>query len=393
MSEVEIARVGSQEKTREWGLGVVSGKSTADVFVVGGGPAGLAAAIAARQRGMSVTVADGTEPPIDKACGEGLMPETIVALGELGVEIQPDAGYRFRGVRFLQQEMQVGAEFPQALGVGIRRTILHEWLIARAENCGVRLMWRTPVSAITKTGVQLPAEFVASRWIIGADGSGSRVRRWSGLDTATLQSQRYATRRHYRVRPWSDHVEIYWGHRAQAYVTPIGHEEVCIVVMAKRAEDAAFDSLLLDCAQLKQRLSGAELASRERGAITRMHSLRAVHSGNVALVGDASGGVDAITGEGLRLAFQQAIALGDAMEHDDLPSYERTHRKLARKPTLMGNLLLTLARNDSLRTRSIRILEKWPQLFARLLTLHTGRAALGDLLSAGAQLGWRFLTT
>ena len=118
---------------------MVSGKSTADVFVVGAGPAGLAAAIAARQRGMSVTVADGTEPPIDKACGEGLMPETIVALGELGVEIQPDAGYRFRGVRFLQQEMQVGAEFPQALGVGIRRTILHEWLIARAENCGVRL--------------------------------------------------------------------------------------------------------------------------------------------------------------------------------------------------------------------------------------------------------------
>jgi flavin-dependent dehydrogenase len=151
--------------------------------------------------------------------------------------------------------------------------------------------------------------------------------------------------------------------------------------------------LLLDCAQLKQRLSGAELASRERGAITQMHSLRAVHSGNVALVGDASGGVDAITGEGLRLAFQQAIALAGAMEHEDLPSYERGHRKLARKPTLMGNLLLTLARNDSLRTRSIRVLEKWPQLFVRLLTLHTRRAALGDLLSAGAQLGWRFLTT
>jgi flavin-dependent dehydrogenase len=342
---------------------------------------------------MSVAVADGIGPPIDKACGEGLMPETIAALSELGVQIQPDAGYRFRGVRFLQQDAQVGAEFPQELGVGIRRTILHEWLIARAEERGVRMLWRTPVSAITSDGVQLPGEFVASRWIVGADGSGSRVRRYSGLDAPARQNQRYATRRHYRVRPWTDHVEIYWGHRAQAYVTPIGRDEVCIVVMATCPKDANFDSALRDCPQLKQHLTGAELASRERGAVTQMHSLRAVHSGNVALVGDASGGVDAITGEGLRLAFRQAIALADAMERGDLPSYARAHRNLARKPTLMGNLLLTLSGNYTLRARSIRMLAKRPQLFARLLAIHTGRAAWGDLLFAGTHLGWRLLTT
>jgi hypothetical protein len=52
-----------------------------------------------------------------------------------------------------------------------------------------------------------------------------------------------------------------------------------------------------------------------------------------------------------------------------------------------------LARKEGLRTRSIRILAKRPELFARLLAVHTGGAALGDLLSAGAHLGWRFLTT
>jgi flavin-dependent dehydrogenase len=124
-----------------------------------------------------------------------------------------------------------------------------------------------------------------------------------------------------------------------------------------------------------------------------MHSLRSVHSGNVALVGDASGGVDAITGEGLRLAFLQATALADAMEQGDLAIYARAHREQARKPALMGNLLLTLARNDRLRARSIRILAKRPKLFAQMLAVHSGRAALGDWLSAGAQLGWRFLTT
>ena len=43
--------------------------TTTDVFVIGGGPAGLATAIAARQRGFDVVVADGAQPPIDKPCG------------------------------------------------------------------------------------------------------------------------------------------------------------------------------------------------------------------------------------------------------------------------------------------------------------------------------------
>jgi menaquinone-9 beta-reductase len=372
---------------------VVSGKAKVDVFVVGGGPAGLAAAIAARQRGMSVIVADGSEPPIDKACGEGLMPEAIAALGELGVKIRPDEGYRFRGIRFLQQDAQVVGDFPQGTGVGIRRTILHGWLIARAEECGVQLMWRSPIAGINEGGVQLARDFVGARWIVGADGSGSRVRRWSGLDAAARQCRRFATRRHYRVRPWSDHVEIYWGHRAQAYVTPIAREEACIVVTAARVEDCSFASLLQDCPQLARRLGGAELASRERGAITQMHSLRSVQSRNVALVGDASGGVDSITGEGLRLAFRQSIALAEAMERGNLSSYEQAHRQQARKASFMGDLLLTLARNDKLRRRSIRSLAKRPKLFTRLLAVHTGQAALGDWLSTGAQVGWQFLTT
>jgi flavin-dependent dehydrogenase len=340
---------------------------------------------------MSVVIADGSEPPVDKACGEGLMPETIAALGELGVEIQPGAGYRFRGIRFLQPDAQVDGEFPKGLGVGVRRTILHEWLIARAEECGVKIFWRTPVTGITEAGARLGGQFVPARWIVGADGSGSRVRRWSGLDAAVRLSKRFATRRHYGLRPWSDHVEIYWGHRAQAYVTPIAREEVCIVVMATRAEDCAFGPLLRDCPQLANRLGCAELASSERGAITQMHSLRSVHSHNVALVGDASGGVDAITGEGLRLAFRQSIALAEAMARGNLLSYERAHRQQARKLLLMGDLLLTLTRNDRLRTRVIRALANRPQLFTQLLAVHTGRAALRDWLSTGAQLGWQFL--
>ena len=362
-----------------------------DVFIVGGGPAGLATAIAAQQRGMSVTVADGGAPPIDKACGEGLLPETLTALAELGVEIPLVTGFSLRGIRFLQGNVQVSAEFPRGPGLGIRRTVLHARLITRAEQCGVHLLWRTPVAGISASGVDVPGRFIGAHWIIGADGSASRVRGWGGLDRAVREKQRFAVRRHYRVTPWSEFAEIYWGRCGQAYVTPIGSDEVCVVVLAEQVEGTEFDAFLRECPELAARLAGAEVCSRERGAVTLMHSLAAVHSGNVALVGDASGGVDAITGEGLRLAFRQAQILALAMERGDLETYGQAHRALARKPMFIGDILLMHGRNDRLRARSLRMLAGRPQLFARLLALHSGDASWEELLSASAQFGWRFL--
>lgn len=366
-------------------------KKGVDVCVVGGGPAGLAAAIAAGQRGFSVMVADGAEPPVDKPCGEGLMPGTQAALSDLGIELPIGVGYRFRGIQFVQRGARVAANFPVGSGIGIRRPVLHERLIQRAEQCGVALRWKTPVTGIDAKGLQLAGEFMPARWIVGADGSASRVRRWADLDATTQHSQRMATRRHYRVRPWTEYMEIYWGAHSQAYVTPISAHEVCIVVMAEKSESTDFERTLEGLPELREQLEGAELGSKERGAVTAMHSLRRVARGNVALVGDASGGFDAITGEGLRLAFRQSLALAAAMESGDLSSYEALHRQLARRPTFIGKLMLQLDRSRTTRERAIRVMSGKPGLFARLLAIHVGQATTTDVLVAGAQMGWNFL--
>jgi len=362
-----------------------------DVFVIGGGPAGLAAAIAARQKGFSVTLADGSEPPIDKACGEGMMPPARAALESLGVELKPEHGYRFRGARFLHGESQVSADFPEGQGIGIRRTLLHQLLIDKAEKCGVTLLWKTPVIGMEAKGVRLNEGTVRAHWIVGADGSASRVRRWADLDSPVVTGRRLACRRHYRVRLWSDFMEIYWGPRVQAYVTPISSEEVCAVTMGETADDADFDRALSVLPTLREHLAGAQLASRERGAVSTTQSLARVWRDNVALVGDASGGVDAITGEGLRLAFQQAHALAGAIQAGDLREYDRAHRQLARRPLQMGRLLLQLGKFDAIRARTLRMLQNSPELFARLLAVHLGKATPGSAIAAGAQLGWQFL--
>jgi flavin-dependent dehydrogenase len=372
---------------------VYTGRDKADVFIIGGGPAGLAAAIAARKKGFSVMVADGAEPPIDKACGEGMMPETQAALRELGVEVPSGAGYRFRGIQFVQGSVQVAVDFPEGRGIGVRRTALHELLIQEAEKLGIKLLWKTTVAGIAPDGVRLRDREVRTRWIIGADGGTSRVRRWSELNTPVLTHHRIASRRHYRVRPWTEYMEIYWGPQVQAYVTPISMEEVCVVVLAEKPENANFERALEALPELRERLAGAELCSRERGATTTMQSLARVCRGNVALVGDASGGVDAITGEGLRLAFRQAQALAEAMECGDLRQYEHAHRKLARRPIWMGKVMLQLGRNSRIRGRVLRMLKKNPGLFARLLAIHVGRATTAGAVVTGVQAGWQMLAS
>ncbi len=359
-------------------------------FFTRGGPAGLAAAIAAREKGFSVALADGSKPPIDKACGEGLLPDTLAALRELGVAVSSSEGQAVRGIRFLGRESEATASFPEGIGIGMRRPVLQEKLVERARDCGVSLLWNTPVVGISDQGVKLAGEIVPAKWIIGADGIGSRVRKWAGLDVPAQHDCRFAVRRHYRMAPWSEFMEIYWGDHAQAYVTPVDKDEVCVVLIS-RERGTRFDSIETEFPKLARRLDSAELASTERGAITMMQKLERVYHQQVALIGDASGSVDAITGEGLCLGFRQATALAEALEAGDLSRYQSAHRRLARRPLLMGRLLLLLDGRASLRERTMRALASDARVFSRLLAAHVGAKSQAHLAATGALLGWRFV--
>jgi flavin-dependent dehydrogenase len=362
---------------------------TTDVLVVGGGPAGLAAAIAARERGFGVIVAEGMRPPIEKPCGEGLMPDTLSVLQQLGVTIDPGEGFAFRGIRFIGDRYQVDAGFPYGQGIGLRRPFLHQRMIERAQRLGVKLLWNTSVSALNADGAVVGGASVAARWIVGADGIRSRVRRWCGLEAHEQIRPRYAFRRHYRVEPWTDCMEIYWGRNAQAYVTPVGLRTCCVVVISRNPA-ARSASIAAEFPKLAERLGSAE-ASAESGAVTLTSSLRRVYRDRVALIGDASGSVDAITGEGLCLSFRQALALADALESGDLGRYQTAHRRLARRPTLMGRSLMLLDRQPDVRERAIRALAAHPDLFARLVAVHVGATSPGHLAATGALLGWRLV--
>ena len=362
-----------------------------DVFVIGGGPAGLAAAVAARGRGFDVTVADYAAPPIDKACGEGIMPEGIAAARSLGFDLDAVAGHRFRGIRFCDSGGSVQAEYPHGHGLGVRRIELHRMMVERAVACGVRLAWGTRIAAISPDGVQAGGRLVHARWIVGADGSHSPVRRWAGLDACHHENRRYGFRRHYRVAECDDHMELHWGDRCQLYLTPVAMNEICVALIS-RDQRLRLDDALPQFPEVAARLTAAEAVNLERGGVTVSRRLKAVTRGNVALVGDASGSVDAIAGEGLCLLLQQSVALADAMAAGDLARYQAAHRSMGRRPEFLSDLLLLLDRRRRLRSRTIRAMAADPRLLARMLALHTGELSLSGLFSNGIALGWRMLS-
>jgi flavin-dependent dehydrogenase len=335
---------------------------TTDVFIAGGGPAGLAAAIAARLKGFDVMVADAAQPPIDKACGEGLMPDSLDALRQLGIAFDPDQSFAFRGIRFIGDGGTVAADFPEEPGIAVRRIRLHRLLIDRAQELGVKLRWRTHVASLSE---------IRAHWIIGADGQNSRVRHWAGLDATRSESFRYGFRRHYRVRPWTDFMEIYWGPRCQMYVTPVGGGEVCVALIT-RDPHMRLDASMHRFPELARRLAGAATVSAERGAVTVTRRLKRIYHGRTVLIGDASGSVDAITGEGMSLAFRQAIALADALVANHLELYQAAHRRIARRPLFMGQLMLTLDRFPLVRPPVLRAFAAKPVIFERLLAVHAG---------------------
>lgn len=366
-------------------------KGSTDVLILGGGPAGLAASIALRQKGIECVVVEALEPAIDKGCAEGLMPDALGSLRELGLTITERQGHRFRGIRFNNLQHHVHADFPNGTGIGVRRTKLHGLIADRACEAGVALSWSSRAKLLDNRSALINGKKLSFRYLIGADGQASGVRKWAGLGEIQSESIRYGFRRHYKIAPWSDYVEVHWGSHGQVYVTPVAADSVCVVFITRNPKLAQGDFLKAFPA-VADRLESIPTISKLRGGISANRKLRRVANESVALIGDASGSPDAITGEGLAVSFRQAVSLANAIERGNLELYNREHQNIGRLPHAMSWLMLSMDRWPQVRGRAIKTLSMYPDYFQQLLSVHVGAQSMRRFaMRQGIRVGWSFL--
>jgi flavin-dependent dehydrogenase len=338
----------------------------ADLLVAGGGPAGLATALLARRAGLSVVVAEPRPGPVDKACGEGLMPGGLARLLALGVD---PAGVPFHGIAYRAGDRCAQARFTAGPGRGVRRTTLHAALRDRADQAGTGWVAER-VGQVRQDAHGVEAAGVRARWLIGADGLHSRVRRATGIAAASGNPARFGQRRHWSVAPWSDHVEVWWAPHAEAYVTPVAPDLVGVAILHRRA-GLSYDTLLDGFPELRERLAGAP-AGPVRGAGPLRHAVRARVRGRVLLVGDAAGYEDALTGEGVSLALDQADAAVAALTGGDLAGYEAQWRRRTRTYRLLTRALVLLTSARPVRRAVVPLCVAAPPLFRGAVNVLAG---------------------
>ena len=351
-----------------------------DVAICGGGPAGLAAAIHSARAGFSTVVLERSAGPPDKACGEGLMPRGLEALERLSVlsGVPADQCAPFRGIRYVQEDGgAVEGRFPRGGGLGVRRIALWRAVQQRAREAGAE-MRNVGVRGLAAGRLDTDAGPIEARLIVAADGLNSALRRAAGLEAPARGPRRFGVRRHFRLPPWSDLVEVHWSAGAEAYVTPVGPGCVNVAFLWQEdalSEKASFESLLDRFPAIGERVRGAAVESESRGAGPLSQGVKARAARGLALIGDAAGYVDAITGQGLSLAFTSAELLVRVLPRDlrepalsaALRRYDESVRAGWLRYAVPARTLLALARRPALRRRALGVLQRHPRWFSFLL--------------------------
>ena len=372
-----------------------------DVIVAGGGPAGTAAAILLGRMGFSVRLFEARRVPLDKPCGEGIMPAGAAVLDRLGLRAAV-GGREVTGVRYHGFGRTVEASFAGAgvaPGLAQRRRVLDAVLWrAASETPGVLVEERSAVDEVIVSGgrvvgVRVRGREQRCRLLIGADGAASRVRHLLDLDGAGVRRARAGVRTHYALAASASAqpgamIEVYLGEGRELYTTPLPGHELLVAVLgmpsALRAASAGFDAWVRDEPQLSARLAPREPPDGERwrGRAELGHVARAGWRPGAVLLGDAAFTLDPLTANGISQALVSAEMLaahGSALLSGDggaadraLAAFDRRRWREARARVHLTKILVALVRRRVLARGTLALMQKAPRLMHLLLRIAAG---------------------
>jgi geranylgeranyl reductase family protein len=303
-----------------------------DVLVVGAGPAGSTAAYRLAREGASVLLADKARFPRDKPCGGGL---TMRAVRQLPFSVEPIVEDRTSRVRLgLDFRARFERTTEQPLVLMTQRSRLDAFLAEQAAAVGAEFRDGAPISELTllDEGVQatLARHKVAANWLVCADGVNGTAARSLGLDDGRTYGVALegnvpygvVSEEEYRGRLFLELANVPGGY---GWVFPKGDHVNVGVGGWEREGPRLREHLARFCREYGIPESSLEHVRGYR--LPLLHARARLSKGRAALLGDAAGLVDPLSGDGIYEAFLSAKLAAEAILAGDLAAYERELRR------------------------------------------------------------------
>ncbi len=384
------------------------------MVVVGGGPAGSAAAVFLRQAGHDVVLLDEARFPRDKVCGEGISPGSWRLLARMGVEasVRGLGPHPLRGMALTAPD---GTRFlglyggGREAGLAVRRRDLDAALLAQARAAGVEVREETRVVDLLGNGegpgvvaeCQGVRSSIAARLVVGADGRRSLVARRLGLLRPHPRLRKFAVRGYWEGVPGlGEHGEMHVGGGGYCGVAPLSPTGANVTFVLDREAmraaggdlEAFYRGAFDRWPALRERMTGARLLGPPRAIGPLALEARSVEAPGLALVGDSAGFYDPFTGEGVTLALRSAELLSEVAHRAlarpgpaSLREYAERRQAATGDKFRLNRLLQRVVAWPDLADAVAHRLARRPDLADRLVGI------AGDLVPARSALGLRFL--
>ena len=329
-------------------------KTSHDLLVVGGGPAGAAASYWAAKSGLDVVGVEKKRFPREKTCGDGLTPRAVKQLHDMGLVADLDRFHRFDGLRTIAHGKTLEMRWPEhplypSYGYVVRRRDLDTFVAAHAESAGATLHQGTEaIGPVLENGLVVGARVkdtdsgeereIHARYVIIADGANSRFGRSLGTARDRSYPQGMAIRTYFEsplhADPWIESaldVRDRSGNSLPGYgwVFPLGDGTINVGIgllsTFRDYKSINTSHLMNEWAHTLPEHWGidpdAELGAPTGGRLPMAGSVMPKVGPNFLVVGDAAGSINPFNGEGIDYAYETgrmaAGLIADACESDD----------------------------------------------------------------------------
>lgn len=298
-----------------------------DLIIIGAGPAGTGLALLLPEY-IKILIVDKSVFPRDKICGECLSPGAIDIINEIGLEkiFQENQVEKIYGVTFKSPNLKTSTVlYPDnKYGYAIPRTTLDKTLVDKAreqknitiiESFNLENIIMEKDAVIIDGGNKGEKHQFKSKMLVGADGRYSSTAKILNMYESIETDQRHvyvATLDNVKDLDNTIELEVK-SHRLQYLVSKQSEHKASIAVVInqddfdkKHFNKESYINLLNESEFIKNRIENSDFETKLKGISLNKYKLKSLVDNRVIFIGDATGFIDPITGEGMYRAFKSA---------------------------------------------------------------------------------------